>query len=126
MNEIICMVCGKLKQHHAKGLCANCYHQTDKWNNYFKIYHKSYRQTEKNKAYRKTYEHTPKRKTYGNIISFHENYRNELLKKVNNKCSKCSSDKELEIHHKKYVHGKEGLQYVVILCKKCHRAEHKK
>ena len=47
----------------------------------------------------------------------------------NNKCSKCNSDSNLEVHHLTYKnHGREHITWetdLICLCHDCHQLEHK-
>ena len=46
------------------------------------------------------------------------------LYKANYKCSKCSSDKKLEVHHLVYPATK--LEDAIVLCRRCHQEVHRK
>lgn len=45
-------------------------------------------------------------------------HRKEILEAKGEKCKKCNSVENLEIHHKKYTNNLEDLE---ILCRKCHK-----
>jgi len=40
--KITCTSCKQAKNHHAKGLCHNCYHKTDKYKAYQKVWQKAH------------------------------------------------------------------------------------
>ncbi len=46
-----------------------------------------------------------------------------ILRKYNYKCANCPSTKNLHIHHTDYVN--QNINTLVVLCPKCHKAEHK-
>jgi hypothetical protein len=54
--------------------------------------------------------------------------RDEVFSKLGRTCSKCSSDINLEIHHKTYSLDKMPWEYplenFVVLCEKCHKNHH--
>lgn len=62
-------------------------------------------------------------------------YRTKILSKFNNKCEGCCSIEKLEIHHldyswdKKYQRKRSNLKInlhkVKVLCRTCHRKEHR-
>jgi 5-methylcytosine-specific restriction endonuclease McrA len=92
--------------------------------------------TEKTKAWRKT---RLKRKEnnllevigYENFLktSYWRNVRKLVLDRDGHKCTKCNSEEILHIHHltyKNHFNELEHLEDLITLCKKCHRALHKK
>lgn len=54
--------------------------------------------------------------------------RAEILVRDNFKCTKCSSDKFLHVHHIKYDNNLEPWEYpdeyLITLCNKCHEEFH--
>ena len=54
--------------------------------------------------------------------------RGEILNRDNFACTKCGSDKTLQVHHIKYSKALEYWQYpdelLITLCKSCHEKEH--
>ena len=54
--------------------------------------------------------------------------RDEIFKRDNYTC-RCGSRMNVQVHHKKYVWGKEPWDYpnedLITLCKMCHKKEHK-
>lgn len=58
------------------------------------------------------------------VEASHRGYRKETLANFHNRCSNCYSIAELQLHHLKYIKGREGLKYVIVLCKKCHKDRH--
>jgi hypothetical protein len=55
-----------------------------------------------------------KNKEKNRIRLFHKN-----LQKI--KCERCETNKNLQIHHKKYV---EDISETIVLCRECHNKEH--
>jgi 5-methylcytosine-specific restriction endonuclease McrA len=55
--------------------------------------------------------------------------RSLILKRDQYKCTKCSSTKNLQVHHKAYVIGRDPHEYtdenLVTLCNICHEKEHR-
>lgn len=55
--------------------------------------------------------------------------RSSILKRDKYKCTKCNSTKNLHIHHKAYVIGRDPWEYtdeyLITLCNICHKKEHK-
>lgn len=52
----------------------------------------------------------------------------EIKKRDNFKCKKCGSKKNLHVHHLKYrssIPWKTPDKWLITLCKKCHKKEHK-
>lgn len=60
-----------------------------------------------------------------NVRATHSKYRDIILEYFDNKCSKCSSNIGLNIHHKKY---RTILDFKDLdcLCNQCHKREHMK
>ena len=53
--------------------------------------------------------------------------KNKLMEELGSKCSKCSVDRKLNLHHKHYKNlGFETKNDVVLLCKDCHSEVHNK
>lgn len=54
--------------------------------------------------------------------------RKEILTRRGYKCENCKSKDNLQVHHKRYVKGRQLWQYpdkeLQALCARCHRAEH--
>jgi predicted nucleic acid-binding Zn-ribbon protein len=54
----------------------------------------------------------------------------ELKQSRGNKCEKCASSKQLEVHHKTYIQFREVWDYpkelLQVLCFRCHKKEHKR
>lgn len=51
--------------------------------------------------------------------------RNHKLRSVNYRCEKCSSKRDLEVHHLSYEHvGHESDNELQVLCSTCHRNDH--
>ena len=53
--------------------------------------------------------------------------REKILKRDGFLCQKCSSGKNLQVHHKKYIGEPWEVpdKYLITLCKSCHFKEHK-
>lgn len=55
------------------------------------------------------------------------NVRELVLNRDNNKCTKCSSDYNLQVHHttyKNHMNELEHLEDLITLCRPCHEKEH--
>lgn len=53
--------------------------------------------------------------------------RLDALERARDVCEKCGSADNLQVHHKTYERrGEELPEDLIVLCTKCHRAEHKK
>jgi len=53
-------------------------------------------------------------------------FRESILTLRGHKCERCGSSKQLQVHHKNYKNlYKETAQDVELLCKVCHKAEHR-
>ena len=53
--------------------------------------------------------------------------RNIVLKRDNNKCTNCGSERKLRVHHKTYKHIFHEINYLidlVTLCENCHNSFH--
>lgn len=54
--------------------------------------------------------------------------RSLILKRDNYKCTECGTHKNLQVHHKAYVRGREVWnytdEYLITLCETCHKKEH--
>lgn len=51
--------------------------------------------------------------------------RKWILFVLGNKCSKCESNQDVQVHHKNYDSvGNENIHDVILLCRKCHQEEH--
>jgi len=56
--------------------------------------------------------------------------RSEIIVRDNNTCQHCFSENDplLNVHHKKYIYGKEPWDYpnelLITLCEDCHEEEH--
>jgi 5-methylcytosine-specific restriction endonuclease McrA len=52
-----------------------------------------------------------------------------ILQRDGYRCASCSSNKNLQVHHKKYIKGKAAWDipdsYLTTLCLSCHNLEHK-
>ena len=74
------------------------------------------KEKEKVKRYRKKYPEKAKAHNYANNV-----LRKKILeeRKV---CEKCGSNKNLELHHKRYENNKKAI---LLLCKKCHLKIHR-
>ena len=46
-----------------------------------------------------------------------------IYRKYNNKCFKCNSKTNLDIHHTDY--NNQTINTLILLCKKCHKKEQK-
>jgi hypothetical protein len=54
-----------------------------------------------------------------------KHFRKETLKFYNNRCVICSSEKNLNVHHKNYSNrGRETFNDVIVVCNKCHKEIH--
>jgi 5-methylcytosine-specific restriction endonuclease McrA len=65
--------------------------------------------------------------TYQDYINSHwwKDKREWILHVKGNKCEKCHSTKQLNVHHITYDSlGNENSHDVMILCKRCHKKEH--
>ncbi len=64
-------------------------------------------------------------KTKANRTGFFKNIVNPLvLQRDGNKCTKCGSAKNLDIHHKHYNLSKLTYYDLITLCRRCHKIEH--
>ena len=58
------------------------------------------------------------------------NFRRKILKQ-RNRCKKCGSKDNLQVHHRHYkngrgsILGRERSRDVEVLCERCHEREHK-
>lgn len=53
--------------------------------------------------------------------------RAEALARSGGKCSQCGATENLDVHHKTYVRlGAEELADLVVLCRDCHFAKHRR
>lgn len=56
--------------------------------------------------------------------------RGRILERDHFRCTKCRSDRNLQVHHKYYIHGRKAWEYsddaLITLCDKCHRVKHGK
>jgi ribosomal protein L31 len=56
--------------------------------------------------------------------------RLQIIKRDNEQCTKCKSKNDLQVHHKIYINGfmawEYPHQYLITLCKNCHKNLHKK
>lgn len=63
------------------------------------------------------------------ITDFINAHRKQLLKKFNYSCVRCGAHVDLELHHVKPVYSHPELAFdldnIEVLCKHCHRVEHK-
>ena len=123
---IVCESCGKKKEHHAKGMCFNCY-RNKAWKRkiiicahckrerphqargmcascHNKLFHY---QGIKNANYRK----------YHNISI-------ELYEKVTKKCQLCSFDKIIELHHLDKNRKNSSENNLIGLCPNHHKLIH--
>lgn len=53
--------------------------------------------------------------------SFARNNRDKIMFRDGYKCVECKSDKNLVLHHLKYVND---FKYIITLCEKCHKEKH--
>ena len=58
------------------------------------------------------------------VEASHRGFKKQIFQKFNNKCCKCGLSENLQLHHLKYIKGKEGLPFVIALCKICHYKTH--
>ena len=58
-----------------------------------------------------------KRREYNNIVAWTERQKEKIFEIKGDKCEKCGTTKELELHHLEY---KKDIHVVMVLCKKCH------
>jgi len=116
-RQIICKGCGELKEHHARGLCSNCYHKKWRLENPEKARETSRKNSkewiEKNPEYGEKWRKTPE----------HKEYRK--------KWQQNNPEKVREYNHKWRVNGviKKGiiskivneniLKYGIITCEAC-------
>lgn len=54
--------------------------------------------------------------------------RDRVLERDHWRCTNCRSDRNLQVHHKYYIHGRKAWEYndsaLVTLCDRCHGAAH--
>jgi len=59
-----------------------------------------------------------------------KNKRFEILKRDCFKCQNCNSKSNLQVHHKRYIKGRNAWDYpnsfLITVCDKCHELIHKK
>lgn len=55
-------------------------------------------------------------------------FREKILNIRGRKCEMCGSEKNLQVHHIKYINGLYAWEYsqdeVIVLCRNCHKGEH--
>jgi len=92
----------------------------DKRSEYFKKWYKKNKERQKKNCldyYKKHKEKHVERGYVNRVLKI------EFLKK-NNKCSRCKSKENLEIHHIDYNKENRGNN-ILVLCRDCHRKEHR-
>lgn len=126
-KDWICIDCKRKKDHHAKGLCKNCYDKHNARRYYLKEENKErhkewVRNNRKriNKAVLKHYYNGNKEKF---TIRHYDTYHIKKYKLKDN-CEECGATTDLERHHITYE--KKGDSILQTLCRTCHRKIHRK
>ena len=128
MRIIKCPSCGKEDEHHAKGLCFNCYRRIA-WQpkktpckscQTVKVIHaKGYCRYCYNKIFRTEYSRLASRKQYSGITR-------ETFDKLQKKCLICGFDKIIDVHHliPKSKGGSNSVDNLIVLCPNHHKMVH--
>ncbi|MBI2144432.1 HNH endonuclease [Candidatus Woesearchaeota archaeon] len=128
MRFIRCANCGKEDEHHAKGLCFNCYRKLV-WQpkkkecpscKQVKVIHaKGYCEYCYNKIFYTEYSRLASRKQYSGITK-------EVFDKLPKKCLICGFDKIFDVHHlvAKSKGGSHTLDNLIVLCPNHHKMLH--
>lgn len=83
----------------------------------------------KREIYKKRRKKKRKFKTYKEYLKSQQwdSRRREKLKRAGYKCEKCTTTKNLHVHHKTYKRiFKEKMSDLIVLCSICHGLYHKK
>ena len=128
MRVINCKNCGKEDEHHAKGLCFNCYRRMA-WQPKKKecpsckevkvIHAKGYCKYCYTKIFYTEYSRLASRKQYSGITK-------EVFDKLPKKCLICGFDKIIDVHHliAKSKGGSHSLDNLIALCPNHHKMTH--
>ena len=123
---VICKICKKEKEHHAKGMCNACY-KREGWQRK-KIVCKNCGKEKYHKAFglcstcHIKLHHYDKTKAY-NYRKWH-NISLELYRKITNKCLICDFDKIIELHHLDRNHKNNSENNLIGLCPNHHKMAH--
>jgi predicted nucleic acid-binding Zn ribbon protein len=135
-KKINCAVCGKLIEGVRGGqkYCETCGVIARKqYREQYDLEHKDTIVKRNNEWYLKnknlvTQQHKKWRELNPDYFDLRDNkrrfggLRNEVLIRDNYKCQVCGSEKQLDIHHKKYINEMVNL---ITLCKSCHKKVHR-
>ncbi len=128
MRVINCKSCGKEDEHHAKGLCFNCYRRLS-WQpkqkecpscKQLKVIHaKGYCEYCYNKIFYTEHSRLASRKQYSGITK-------EVFDKLQKKCLICGFDKIIDVHHivAKSKGGGHTPDNLIVLCSNHHKMLH--
>lgn len=128
MRLIKCPRCGKEDEHHAKGLCFNCYRKV-KWKPITitcmdckkeKPHHaKGYCRYCYNKRFYTEYSRLASRKQGSGVTR-------EVFAQLDKKCLICGFDKIIDVHHlvSKSKGGTHDLSNLIVLCPNHHKMVH--
>lgn len=123
---VICKVCKKETEHHAKEMCVNCYRKYA-WKR-TKIICKNCGKERYHKAFglcstcHVKLHHYDKTKAY-NYRKWH-NISLELYRKLTNKCLLCGFDSIVELHHLDGDHKNNSESNLIGLCPNHHKMLH--
>jgi len=121
-----CVNCGQLKEHHAKGLCANCYTKTA-WTPKIApcrrcgrekpLHAKNLCRGCYNFVFQLDYNKARNYRIYHNIDV-------ELYKKITSKCVICDFDKVVDLHHLDSNKKNNSESNLIGLCPNHHKMLH--
>jgi hypothetical protein len=137
-----CLGCGETVKEYNKLYCSHkcgVNHRTKKRirvdenfrlsrNEYFKKWYQKNKERQFNNI--KRYYKNHKKKCIVRI-GVYRNHRDKIYEMFEHKCCKCNAIENLEIHHldhstkRDWRHVKEQLDNVLLLCRDCHRKEHR-
>ena len=120
--EIHCIMCGVLfkRTGRAQKYCISCKKIAELERN--KTYDRKRRATPHRKEWERKWRQTMGRERKKIRDYSYQKFRTLLLEKIG-ECEKCSSKKNLELHHHTYSKERSAVQ---LLCKKCHIKTHKR
>ena len=124
-KTIKCKKCGKLAEHHAKGMCFSCYRK--QWTPPLRICKNCGRERPHN-AYGLCKTCYTKEHRYDEVKGFNckkrHNINFELYKKLTKKCVICDFDKIVELHHLDGNKKNVSKENFVGLCPNHHKMLH--
>ena len=126
MNIQPCKNCGKIKKHHSKGFCFNCYRKFS-WKPKLVIC-KHCKKEKPHQAFGLCRSCHPKLTRYEKIKEFnYTKYHNipiELYKTITKKCEVCGFDKIINLHHLDHNRKNNSKENLIGLCPNHHKMIH--